>query len=47
MCAQSVNHLVHINDDNIGPIVPSRGLRQGDLLSHPTFLLFVHKGSRV
>jgi len=42
MCEELVDYSVLVNNERVGPIIPERGLRQGDPLSR-IYLLFVQK----
>lgn len=39
MCVMSVEYLVQVNEDIVGPIVSGQGLRQGNPLSSYLFIL--------
>lgn len=40
-CVSSVNYSILVNNARVGPIFPSRGLRQGNLLSPYLFIIVV------
>jgi len=43
MCVESVDYSVLVNGTQVDPIIPGRGIRQGDPLSLHICLLFVQK----
>lgn len=47
LCVTTVEYKVCMNDTLVGPIIPGRGLRQGDPLSPYLFLLCVEGLSQV
>ncbi|XP_021889917.1 uncharacterized protein LOC110808658 [Carica papaya] len=44
LCVSSVSYMVSVNGKEVGPIIPRRGLRQGDLHIFPSF---VSRGSQL
>jgi len=43
VCVESVDYFVLVNSESVGPVIPGRGLRQGDPPSLRIFLFFVRK----